>query len=446
MERLDDPSWGQYEAVAEYTSSMLYLKDQLQIPQPFTQNPVGSSSVLPSLTVPHQLSTSPALSSELSSVSNHSHQAPKPTLRQQQMPALPTAYGLHLPGPQLNSSSSLKHPPPLHSSSNLPCAYPKPKQCKQCLYDIDCKAICKYYLAHPDEKQEVIARRYSLEWNTISKILKHKQKWLNIKPSAYGTDLWIIDITEEWYTCLPNCSTKAPSNLESTDSYNAQLLHHGPLSDASLCDKAHTIARSHASSKDAHTPSPTHYHQLPTSFPNPKMDSQDEHPMGSAIEGRSDDEEEESDSEDGDGDDNPDMQSLVHQRLSALPHLHDSGFPHQIPSWSMASSLTHVSSEPHPSPHPSQSYQYDCSNQGPELPVLHPATEAIPPPPPISDTSMPTLTECEDFLTKICFFVDKGYGQGVLTPRRQEWLRKLKVAFFEAGSGIPITPDSDEER
>ncbi|KAF9077576.1 hypothetical protein BDP27DRAFT_1311288 [Rhodocollybia butyracea] len=72
--------------------------------------------------------------------------------------------------------------------------------------------------------------------------------------------------------------------------------------------------------------------------------------------------------------------------------------------------------------------------------------DPLPPPPlPVSDDSMPTLAECEVFLTKLSFFANKGPGQGILTLRRREWLRKLKVAFFEAGSGIPITPDSDEE-
>ncbi|KIK56014.1 hypothetical protein GYMLUDRAFT_127822, partial [Collybiopsis luxurians FD-317 M1] len=118
---------------------------------------------------------------------------------------------------------------------------PKPKAHKQCLYDIDRKAICEYYLAHPKEKQEVIARRFSVERSTISKILKHKKKWLNIMPS--GTNG--VDLARKGAKHRPFKFPVVESEMHKWIIDNPNQHHHGPLSDTSLCNKARAIARSH---------------------------------------------------------------------------------------------------------------------------------------------------------------------------------------------------------
>ncbi|KDQ25986.1 hypothetical protein PLEOSDRAFT_1106869 [Pleurotus ostreatus PC15] len=63
-------------------------------------------------------------------------------------------------------------------------APPRAKQRKQRLFNVDRKAICQYHRDNPNARQEDIAARYGVERSTISKILKHRSKWLNyLKPS-----------------------------------------------------------------------------------------------------------------------------------------------------------------------------------------------------------------------------------------------------------------------
>ncbi|KAJ4491277.1 hypothetical protein C8J55DRAFT_556852 [Lentinula edodes] len=653
---------------------------------PLTPDSIPStSSVSSELT--RQLSASPALSS----ISSHSHR--KQRLIQQQQPQYqmsmspapsaisPSAYGFHLPGPQPNSllPSSSSQPPPNPVISR---PYAKPKQRKQRLFNVDRKAICEYHLAHPNEKQELIARQYGVERSTISKILKHKEKWLNIELGdargcgTNGTGLplrlakhrpskfppvelemqrWLVEISDKYYASLPDPSTYP------FDPQNPPPLH-GPLSDASLREKARAIARSHGITPEQFKASSgwvenfKNRHGIkngfwggylrnvqgrnamaargmglsfPSTTPAPP-------PLASALASKLPTKEyryisnyskaedmEESDSEDEDDEESDLMDLSYAQPTSSLSHLRDSTFPR--PPWSTDSSSTSASGESLMSPHsvpgshiygiapwsststashpptPTEplpehysrqhrrsvsglsvvtvelespyeqsqsplehgytqpvpdslmshnqthvnhaqnmieesqtrdshqhhheqvqahyatdshqttfpytttvdhsdpngsnqsvsstvglhSYQseYSASNlsqpqnqvshnnsydnqhssvhvevehnpptpyeQGMHLqPEVHMQTviEApIPPPPPISDNSVPTLSECEEYLTKLSRYVDEGPGQGMLSLRRRDWLRKLKVVFFEAGSGIPITPDSDEE-
>ena len=57
---------------------------------------------------------------------------------------------------------------------------PRAKQRKQRLFNVDRKAICMYHQDNPNARQEDIAARYGVERSTISKILKHKTKWMNV--------------------------------------------------------------------------------------------------------------------------------------------------------------------------------------------------------------------------------------------------------------------------
>ena len=57
---------------------------------------------------------------------------------------------------------------------------PRAKQRKQRLFNVDRKAICVYHQENPNARQEDIAARYGVERSTISKILKHKTKWMNV--------------------------------------------------------------------------------------------------------------------------------------------------------------------------------------------------------------------------------------------------------------------------
>jgi hypothetical protein len=71
-------------------------------------------------------------------------------------------------------------PFPLPSVGDISPIAPRQKQRKQRLFNVDRKAICEYHKANPNARQEDIAVRYRVERSTISKILKHKTKWLNV--------------------------------------------------------------------------------------------------------------------------------------------------------------------------------------------------------------------------------------------------------------------------
>jgi hypothetical protein len=83
------------------------------------------------------------------------------------------------------SSASVQNPQsfapfPLPTIGSLSTLATRQKQRKQRLFNVDRKAICVYHKQHPNARQEDIAVRYGVERSTISKILKHKTKWLNV--------------------------------------------------------------------------------------------------------------------------------------------------------------------------------------------------------------------------------------------------------------------------
>jgi hypothetical protein len=84
-----------------------------------------------------------------------------------------------------SSGSSSGSPPAAAQSFSLPqppsgSLSERQKQRKQRLFNVDRKAICIYHLQYPNARQEDIAQRYGVERSTISKILKHKTKWMNV--------------------------------------------------------------------------------------------------------------------------------------------------------------------------------------------------------------------------------------------------------------------------
>ncbi|KAJ3772388.1 hypothetical protein FB446DRAFT_788751 [Lentinula raphanica] len=263
---------GQRKAAAAINATVT-ASNRPQTPRFITAYPSTPDSVSSSSAATRQLSASPALSSISTT---HSHTSQSLGQQQQQlqyqmsMSSASTTvssapYGFYLPGPQLQNNSlppSSSQPPP---NPIAPRPYAKPKQRKQRLFNVDRKAICEYHMSHPNEKQELIARRYGVERSTISKILKHKEKWLNMELGdtrgcgTNGTGLpyrlakhrptkfppvelemqrWLIEISDQYYASLPDPSTQP------YDPQNPPPLH-GPFSDTSLREKARTIARSH---------------------------------------------------------------------------------------------------------------------------------------------------------------------------------------------------------
>jgi hypothetical protein len=80
------------------------------------------------------------------------------------------------PVPSSTSQQSSAGPPESSKSRRDPPL----KHTKHRLRDADRKNICLYHLSHPHARQEDIGSVFGVERSTISKILKEKDKWLNL--------------------------------------------------------------------------------------------------------------------------------------------------------------------------------------------------------------------------------------------------------------------------
>ena len=163
QQQLPSPPYDSFTANTENTS----YSPVLDLPQPRynsqTPNPVDTSysdfnwyptpSLSTSTSNSNPRSTSPALSvaSALTSVSS----------------ILPT-------------NQQIFNPFPLPEVGTITLIAPREKQRKQRLFNVDRKAICVYHRQHPYTRQEDTARHYGVGPSTISKILNHKAKWLNV--------------------------------------------------------------------------------------------------------------------------------------------------------------------------------------------------------------------------------------------------------------------------
>ncbi|KAJ7601017.1 hypothetical protein C8J56DRAFT_730370, partial [Mycena floridula] len=106
--------------------------------------------------------------------------------------------------------------------------HPRQKARKQRLFNIDRKAICVYHTDNPTARQEDIAVRYGVERSTISKILKHKMRWLNVPDDEE------MRVAKHRPSKFPEIEEQMVKWLEST---------HSQLTDNVLRVKAKTVAR-----------------------------------------------------------------------------------------------------------------------------------------------------------------------------------------------------------
>ncbi|KAE9401690.1 hypothetical protein BT96DRAFT_991854 [Gymnopus androsaceus JB14] len=272
------------------------------------------------------------------------------------------------------SSSHPKSQKPLHSNKQRHLSK------RQRLYDIDRKPSI-----------------FSVDRSTVSKVLKDKVQWLNVRSDMQGHGCfrqnrmlskkrplkfpnidsrmvdWLQEVMGEFYSGLPKASIPNFSTPIPNDS--APFLARGPLSDAKIRAKATEIARDLRISK------------------------------GSGV----------------DTCQNNSTRNEVSLTSAAVPVKH---LTHQT------SSMQNSSLQPFPFPDPgaqniSSTHQFK---------------------PPLSAAKIPTHAECVDYLARISHCVDEGPGQGILSGRKREWLRKLQVQFVAAGSSeAPIVLDPDEE-
>ena len=92
-----------------------------------------------------------------------------------QSPALSTASGVTSSSHTLDISTSAE-------PGNIPASLPivREKHKKHRLNDFARKKICIYHLSHPHARQEDIGAKFGVERSTVSKVLKEKDRWLNI--------------------------------------------------------------------------------------------------------------------------------------------------------------------------------------------------------------------------------------------------------------------------
>ena len=92
-----------------------------------------------------------------------------------QSPALSTTSGVTNSSHTFDNSTSVEQ-------NNIPASRPivREKHKKHRLRDVDRKSICVYHITNPNARQEDIGAFFGVERSTISKILKEKDRWLNI--------------------------------------------------------------------------------------------------------------------------------------------------------------------------------------------------------------------------------------------------------------------------
>ncbi|KAG7088534.1 hypothetical protein E1B28_012517 [Marasmius oreades] len=172
-------------------------------------------------------SASPALST-VTSVSSHSQSGPTSNHNQ---PEFLSPFDRNCNAPAATPS----HTHDLPATSN---PQTRPKQRKQRLFNLDRRAICEFHLKYPTARQEDIATKFKVERSTISKILKHKAKWLNVKPDEQ------LKVAKHRPSKFPEIES-AMLNWISEPATTRR-----PLSDTRLREKALSVANSYGIGED----------------------------------------------------------------------------------------------------------------------------------------------------------------------------------------------------
>ncbi|KAG0146771.1 hypothetical protein CROQUDRAFT_92251 [Cronartium quercuum f. sp. fusiforme G11] len=118
---------------------------------------------------------------------HHHHYQPLPVHLQSYRP-LSAHHSLPHSLPHSHSHpNSHPHQPPSRSVSIAhPPGRPPPKTARRQskLNNLDRRRICEYAAAHPKSTQEDIALQWGIDRSSVSKILKYRDKWLSISPTA----------------------------------------------------------------------------------------------------------------------------------------------------------------------------------------------------------------------------------------------------------------------
>ncbi|KAG7443102.1 CenpB-DNA-bind-domain-containing protein [Guyanagaster necrorhizus] len=355
------------------------------------------------------------------------------------------------------------------------------KQRKQRLFNVDRKAICQYHRQHPDARQEDIASRYGVERSTISKILKHRVKWLSV-PSDEE-----LRISKHRPSKFPIIEEKMVLWLSDSETTKTSL------SDMRLREKARQIARDIGMSEDRFKASSgwvenfKHRHgirggiwtgdglntraarALGMSSPDTLLTPQEAEEAIRGYEAR---------------DREIERKRAAGLRPASWPQeqpTHHPSYNHydssqyeassSVPPTTEQSSITQSSLQPrydsttntvvpydggssvrspayqtpssYPAPAPTSPTAYprppSPSSSYPPAPPpdSYPVMEAYVPVPNIPDNSVPTLAEVEEHMNKVLLFFDTSAGMGVISHEDRENLNQVKRALFQAASGVP---------
>ncbi|KIN92907.1 hypothetical protein M404DRAFT_172329 [Pisolithus tinctorius Marx 270] len=383
--------------------------------------------------------------------------------------------------PALSAASALTS---ISSSNSTPntqtfAAYPLPsppvgpvaqraKQRKQRLFNVDRKAICVYHQENPNARQEDIAARYGVERSTISKILKHKTKWMNVPE-------------DDDMRVAKHRPSKFPEVEEELVNWLVQMKQQNTLlTDALIRNKAKETARNLQIPEERFKASSgwvenfKHRHNIRkgvwlgySKVLHPTRGIGATHlrkgsnenalsPLNPAFESRSEtlarrESTNTGDEDDMESEDDQDLDaSQSHQPVPGSSHSQQaeaSASHHPLPPiWTMhheplSSNETPISasgSQPCQHMPVSQSQQdVQLSSHG-DAPTTYPAPVVVYQIAPItsSGSTIPDITEAEEAINKVIHFVD-SQSPGILNQDERDMLTQIKNALFQAASGVP---------
>ncbi len=370
----------------------------------------------------------------------------------------------------------------------------KPKQRKQRLFNLDRRAICEFHRENPSVRQEDIAAKYGVERSTISKILKHKTKWLNVPAnedmriakhrsvSRFGHIAFVVLIVCFRPSKFPIIEDKMVLWLADPETQKTQL------SDLRLREKAREIAQSLGVNDDRFKASSGWVenfkhrhgirggvwtgdgpksgarkaralglgtfdtqedlmHLLPPDYPGVEgipMHSPVE-PTAMRIRWDASVSEQPSAS-------STHLQSNDISASSTLDHVHqhNGSSEHQQPL-SPSHALDHLEQNDHHASLDMEHHEHhhhhhstptlDASQYPPSadgmLPTLYPDGTVVYQPPQDVAASVPTLAEAEDYFNRILLFFDSpGEGEGLVSREERGVLDTIRKTMFNAASGI----------
>ncbi|KDR82727.1 hypothetical protein GALMADRAFT_275833 [Galerina marginata CBS 339.88] len=317
----------------------------------------------------------------------------------------------------------------------------KEKHTKHRLRDIDRKNICLHHLHHPNARQEDIGHHFGVERSTISKILKDKEKWLNIssedesneqtakhRPSKFPeVEEAMLKSLQNWSDTSTNITDQLIRQraLEIAKSFHISIdRFKGSSGWVENFKHRHDIRRGEWLRAERNPPQ-MHSFNLPAAHVHPQS-----HPPPTPVLVAYDQR----------------MEAATSSEQHQLPPTHH--WTPQTPQQAMVldpALQTAVSAPVVPVPAPAPVSTHNLHN--PHTAIQHSPDQVhydysqLYGPGIVPSTSQPTplrpsLQEAEEALNTLIVFIDTD-GQGILKADERTLLSHIKHALFQYGSGVP---------